>query len=433
MAGSRIYTVTQLNQEIKNLLESNPSFLNLFVRGEISNYKAHPSGHHYMTIKDEGAAIQAVLFRAEAARLRFRLSNGMKVVARGRISSFPKSGQVQLYLADLMPDGAGSLHLQFEQLKEKLYQEGLFDESHKRPVPEYPEHIALVTSPSGAAVQDMLRILKRRWPFAEVQIFPAAVQGPSAPKELIAALRAANRRGQADVILLGRGGGSIEDLWAFNDELLAREIYQSRIPVISAVGHEPDVTIADFVADLRAPTPSGGAELAVPDGQEVAYSLRFLDKRLRNAFTRTLERHRARLQVTGHRLEVQTPLRYLESRRQEVQALHTRLCQAMDSQMHTQSLAADWAEQRLHQAIAQYMAKKRGQLSQNAALLDAFSPLKILSRGYAVAMNPQRQAITDAGTLSVGERISLCFEKGSAQCQVCDIQRGDKLWQPKRN
>ena len=261
---SHVYSVTQLNQEIKGLLESNPTFRNVFVQGEISNYKQHTSGHHYMTLKDEGGAINAVMFRGDAARLRFRLQNGMKVIARGRVSSFPKTGQVQLYMADLMPDGAGALHMAFEQLKSRLYMEGLFAQEHKKEIPQMPETIALITSPTGAAVRDMIRILGRRWPLAKIEVWPVLVQGARAPADIAQTIALANVYGSADVIIVGRGGGSLEDLWAFNEEIVARAIYDSKIPVISAVGHEPDVTIADFVADLRAPTPSGAAELAVP-------------------------------------------------------------------------------------------------------------------------------------------------------------------------
>ena len=434
MADSRIYTVTQLNQEIKNLLESNPSFFNLFVRGEISNYKAHPSGHHYMSLKDEGAAISAVLFRSDAMKLRFHLKNGMKVVARGRISSFPKSGQVQLYLADLMPDGVGALHMQYEQLKEKLYQEGLFDGSRKRPIPAYPERIALVTSPSGAAVQDMLRILNRRWPLAEVRIFPASVQGKTAPKELIAALQAANQQSGVDIIIIGRGGGSLEDLWAFNDEQLARAIYKSKIPVISAVGHEPDVTIADFVADLRAPTPSGGAELAVPHQAEVRQAIRLLDRRMQMALRHKLDRQQERMQLMQHRLDVQTPLRYLNLRRTEVQAKQTRLEQAIHALWQERNVAVDWATQQLAQRMTEQLHQRRQQLARDITLLDAYSPLKILSRGYAVAKDEYGKAITEIDQLYLGEEITLCLQDGMAKCQVQQMERqGTKQWQPERN
>ena len=278
-----IYTVSQLNNEIKDLLDAVPGYRGLMVQGEISNYKAHSSGHHYMTLKDENAAINAVMFRSDAMRLKFRLQNGMKVIVKARVSSFPRTGAVQLYVSEIIPDGAGALNLAFEQLKAKLQAEGLFSERYKKPIPSCPDSIALVTSPTGAAVRDMIRILGRRWPLAKVVLYPAQVQGQGAAESIARALALANAIGEADVILCGRGGGSMEDLWAFNDEVTARAIYASEIPVISAVGHEPDVTIADFVADLRAPTPSGAAELAVPDRADWKATLEMLDARLRAA------------------------------------------------------------------------------------------------------------------------------------------------------
>ena len=248
-----IYTVSQLNNEIKDLLDAVPGYRGLMVQGEISNYKAHSSGHHYMTLKDENAAINAVMFRSDAMRLKFRLQNGMKVIVKARVSSFPRTGAVQLYVSEIIPDGAGALNLAFEQLKAKLQAEGLFSERYKKPIPSCPDSIALVTSPTGAAVRDMIRILGRRWPLAKVVLYPAQVQGQGAAESIARAIALAN------AILCGRGGGSMEDLWAFNEEVTARAIFASEIPVISAVGHEPDFTIADFVADLRAPTPSGAA------------------------------------------------------------------------------------------------------------------------------------------------------------------------------
>ena len=246
-----IYTVSQLNNEIKDLLDAVPGYRNLLVQGEISNYKAHSSGHHYLTLKDRDAAINAVMFRSDAMRLKFRLENGMKVIVRARVSSFPRTGAVQLYISEIIPDGAGALNVAFEQLKAKLAAEGLFAESRKKPIPPCPMSIALVTSPTGAAVRDMIRILGRRWPLAKVVLYPAQVQGQGAAESIARAIALANAIGEADVILCGRGGGSMEDLWAFNEEVTARAIAASEIPVISAVGHEPDVTIADFVADLR--------------------------------------------------------------------------------------------------------------------------------------------------------------------------------------
>ena len=288
-----IYTVSQLNNEIKDLLDAVPGYRSLLVQGEISNYKAHSSGHHYMTLKDRDAAINAVMFRSDAMRLKFRLENGMKVIVRARVSSFPRTGAVQLYISEIIPDGAGALNVAFEQLKAKLQAEGLFAEAHKKPIPACPSSIALVTSPTGAAVRDMIRILGRRWPLAKVVLYPAQVQGQGAAESIARALALANAIGEADVILCGRGGGSMEDLWAFNEEVTARAIYASEIPVISAVGHEPDVTIADFVADLRAPpTPSGAAELAVPDRADWKATLEMLDARLRAAAGKQTETRR---------------------------------------------------------------------------------------------------------------------------------------------
>ncbi len=264
----QIYLVSEINQMIKNVFDSIPQFGNLCIRGEISNYKLYPSGHHYFTLKDAEGAIRCVMFRGQAMRLRFRPENGMKVLATGRITVFPRDGAYQLYCDALTPDGIGDLHVAFEQLKEKLWNEGLFSEEHKKPLPEYPRNIAVITSPSGAAVHDMIRILRRRYPLAKVKLLPVRVQGTEAPAEIVSALWYANRHHVADVIIVGRGGGSIEDLWAFNDERVVRAIYESEIPVISAVGHEPDVTISDFVADVRAATPSHAAEIAVPDCAE---------------------------------------------------------------------------------------------------------------------------------------------------------------------
>lgn len=425
MAGSRIYTVTQLNQEIKSLLESNPSFFNLFVRGEISNYKPHPSGHHYMTIKDENAAIQAVMFRSDAAKLRFRLQNGMKVVARGRISSFPKSGQVQLYLADMMPDGAGALHMQFEQLKAKLYAEGLFDLTRKRPIPEFPEKIALITSPSGAAVQDILRILVRRWPLAEVELFPALVQGTIAPASLVRALQLANERGTAQVIVIGRGGGALEDLWAFNDEHVARAIAASRIPVVSAVGHEPDVTISDFVADLRAPTPSGAAELIVPDRQDVQHALRVFQRRLNAAMQKKWDQSYSQLNALEKCLSAYMPLRYVQEYFQRIQTLRERLQRAAQNCVNEKNIAVDYAEQHIESAMQHIILQKQAQLAQSYTALDALSPLKVLKRGYAVAKDRYGSIVTDTAELSVGDSLCLRFSKGEAVCKVLEV-RGEE-------
>ncbi len=414
---STVYTVSRLNNEIKWLLESNSSFRNVFVAGEISNYKPHPSGHHYLTLKDEGASINAVMFRSDAARLRFRLQNGMKVVARGRVSSYPKSGQVQLYLSEVLPDGAGALHAAFEQLKEKLAAEGLFDEARKKPLPVLPRSIALVTAESGAAVQDMVRILGRRWPLAEVRIFSALVQGEGAPQSLCRALALVNRLHEDDLVIIGRGGGSLEDLWAFNDEAVARAIAASQIPVISAVGHEPDITIADFVADLRAPTPSGAAELAVPDQEGVCEHLRQLGLRLERGYLRSMEGRRQRTALLQARLAAHSPAHTLAERRGVLARQAERLEHAFANRLAERRLAVDLASDRLGTLTVQRLTAGRQRLERAAVGLDAMSPLRVLGRGYAMATHGGA-AVTDASALRAGDQIEVRFAKGSAQCTV---------------
>ena len=420
MVNQRIYSVTQLNTEIKNLLESNPSFYNLFVQGEISNYKAHSSGHHYMTIKDDGGAISAVLFKQDALKLRFKLANGMKIIARGRVSSFPKTGQVQLYIADMMPQGIGTLHLQFEQLKQKLYNEGLFNNEHKKLLPAYPEKIALITSPTGAAIRDMLRIIKRRWSFADILIYPAAVQGTNAPNELIKALKLANKHNKADIIIIGRGGGSIEDLWAFNDENLAYEIFKSDIPVISAVGHEPDFTISDFVADMRAPTPSGAAELATPDSTKLIYNIQNMQNRLVKAQNKQIELYNTKLNSLLHRLS--SPEKILKQKNQMVNLYKQRLIRAMESKQTENKLKCDFAVKQLEQAINKRLDISKREFTKNCAFLDALSPLKVLSRGYSVTVNEQGKAIYNSSQIKHGDILKIKFKKGSAECKTLKIE-----------
>lgn len=420
---STVYSVTRLNNEIKDLLDAVPGYRNLLVQGEISNYKAHSSGHHYMTLKDEGASINAVMFRSDAMRLKFRLENGMKVIVRARVSSFPRTGQVQLYISEVIPDGAGALNLAFEQLKSKLQAEGLFDLVHKKPIPACPQRIALVTSPTGAAVRDMIRILGRRWPLAKVTLYPAQVQGQGAAESIAQAVMLANAIGEADVILCGRGGGSMEDLWAFNEEVVARAIYDSDIPVISAVGHEPDVTIADFVADLRAPTPSGAAELAVPDRAEYALSVRTLDTRLRTAAHKQLQIRHQRLTTLQERLELRTPANYIAEKRLLLDQMADRLCAALPARLTREEQKLAVLRQRLLSAGQDGLHKRRLRFAQTVATLDAISPLRVLARGYAVATKGKRGAVvTDAAALKEGDTLHIRFAKGAADCRVTDTE-----------
>lgn len=420
---STIYSVTQLNNEIKELLDAVPGYRNLLVQGEISNYKAHSSGHHYMSLKDAGASINAVMFRSDAMRLKFRLENGMKVIVRARVSSFPRTGQVQLYISEVIPDGAGALNLAFEQLKAKLQAEGLFDPAYKKPIPRMPRKIALVTSPTGAAVRDMIRILGRRWPLAEVTLYPAQVQGQGAADSIARAIGLANAIGEADVILCGRGGGSMEDLWAFNEEAVARAIFASQIPVISAVGHEPDVTIADFVADLRAPTPSGAAELAVPDRAEYALSLRTLDTRLHAAALGQIQRRQRQLHTLQQRLEARNPTRYIEEKRVLLDRTTDRLLSAFPAYLAREEQKLTLLRRRLLAAGRDGIQRRRLRFAKTVATLDAISPLRVLARGYAVATKGARGAVvTDAAALKTGDSLHIRFAKGAANCRVTDIE-----------
>ena len=395
-----VYTVSQVNHAIKLMLEDYEPFRNLYVQGEISNYKAHSSGHKYLTLKDKDGVLSAMMFRSDAARLRFRPENGMKVIARGRISCYPKSGQYQMYIADMMPDGIGALTVAFEQLKQKLYAEGLFDEQHKKPLPRYPETIAVVTSPTGAAVRDMLHILKRRYPLARVQIHPVLVQGSGAAADIAQAIEAVNRRGQADVIITGRGGGSLEDLWAFNEEIVARAIYASEIPVISAVGHEPDVTISDFVADVRASTPSNAAELCVPDSMELRRFLNQVQTILQNDAAAKVQHNRVTFAALDRRRRLRTPTGYIQDKR----------------------YALSHVTGEMHAAVQQILAVHRQDFVKQAAYLDAYSPLKVLARGYSV-VSKEDTIISSSAKLKRDDEIFVRFAKGGAICTVKQIKR----------
>lgn len=393
-----IYTVSQVNEHIKALLDGDATLGGLYIRGELSNYKTYPSGHHYFSMKDSEGAIRCVMFRREAAMLRFQPENGMKVIAFGRVTVFPRDGQYQFYVSALIPDGVGDLHVAFEQMKEKLYAEGLFDPSHKRPIPRFPARIALVTSSAGAAVRDMIRILGARWPAAEVAVVPVRVQGAEAPGEIAAAIGWVNRWRAADLIITGRGGGSMEDLWAFNDERVARAIYASEIPVISAVGHEPDVTISDFVADLRAATPSNAAELAVPDRAEMLQQLRQLTVRMGKAVERCAGEIRRRLERCRESRTLQDPMSYVEDRRMLLDYHRMRLAHGLEDGLH----------------------KEQQRLGRLAASLDAMSPLKVLGRGYAIARKEGGGVVTSVRALSPGERLTLRVADGEIGCIVAE-------------
>ncbi len=391
-----IYSVSQVNEYIKSRFDSDGFLARLYIRGEISNYKLYPSGHHYFTMKDEGGALRCVMFRTAASRLRFRPENGMKVIAMGRVSVFPRDGAYQLYCEALAPDGVGDLHVAFEQLKAKLMAEGLFDPEHKKPLPRYAHRIAIITSGAGAAVMDMLRILSKRYPLSKVMILPVRVQGVEAPAEIAGAIRYANRHQIADLIITGRGGGSMEDLWAFNDERVARAIYESDIPVISAVGHEPDVTIADFVADLRAATPSNGAELAVPDQNELRQNLLHAQARMTAAIQKKIKLSRQTLDTFAQKRVLQSPENYIADKRMLLDHIHGRM------------LAASKV----------LLANKKERYVRLAAKLDAMSPLKVLSRGYSVTRKADGTLLTSAEQVNAGEMIRVDLREGHLLAQV---------------
>ena len=400
MGERYIFTVSELNQFIKDLLDNVPPLTDLLLRGEISNYKVYPSGHHYFTLKDSQCAVKCVLFKGSAMKLRFRPENGMQVIASGRISVYPRDGAYQLYCTGLSPDGVGDLSVAYEQLKEKLRLEGLFDEAHKKPLPPYPQRIAIVTSPAGAAVHDMIRILRRRYPIAKVLLLPVRVQGAEAPAEIAGAIRYANRHQLADVLITGRGGGSLEDLWAFNDERVARAIYDSEIPVISAVGHEPDVAISDFVADRRASTPSNAAEIAVPDRMELLRWLDGADSRMARGVTRQLKAFRERLEGMAQKRALTDPTALIADKGMQLDHLQHRLAAAM-------------------RAVTD---REGGRFAALAASLDALSPLRVLGRGYALAQTESGEILRSAAQTAPGERIRVRLAQGQLVCDVAETK-----------
>ena len=396
--AQQVLSITQINNYIKNKMDTDPLLTGVAVKGEISNYKVYPSGHHYFTLKDEGGALRCVMFKGNAVRLRFRPDNGMKVIAMGSISVFPRDGAYQLYCTAMAMDGVGDLYAAFEQLKAKLAAQGLFDPAHKKPLPKLPGIIGIVTSSAGAAVHDMLRILRKRYPLTKVLLFPVRVQGAEAPGEIAAAIRYANHYNLADLLIVGRGGGSIEDLWAFNDEQVAYAIFESRIPIISAVGHEPDVTISDFVADLRAATPSNAAELAVPDQDALRQIMDSMSAAMLTALQRQVKSGKQHLDVLKGSAALQSPLGYLNRKEKDLQLFSTRLNSAQGKQID-----------RCRQRYIGLTAK-----------LDAMSPLKVLTRGYAMVQKEDGTVLKSVKQTQNGENICVTFSDGSIHATVTD-------------
>ena len=396
--AQQVISVTQINEYIRSMMDSDRLLNNLAIKGEISNYKLYPSGHHYFTLKDEGGALRCVLFKGNASKLRFRPENGMKIIAMGKISVFPRDGAYQLYCTGLVMDGVGDLYAAFEQLKAKLAAQGLFDPAHKKPIPAYPGTIGIITSAAGAAVHDMLRILKKRYPLTQVRLLPVRVQGVEAPGEIAAAIRYANYYKLADLLIVGRGGGSIEDLWAFNDERVAYAIYDSRIPIISAVGHEPDVTISDYVADLRAATPSNAAELAVPDRMALHQGFDSMYGSMRMTVDRQLRNARQKLDMLSKSPALQSPTGYLDQKQKQLELLKNRLISAEN----------------------QIISRNNQRYISLTAKLDAMSPLKVLTRGYSMAMKENSEVIRSVSQVEAGESIRVLLGDGSLEATVTD-------------
>lgn len=396
MGSSRVLTVTQVNTYIKSVLEGDRRLNRVMLRGEISNFKNQfSSGHFYFTLKDSEAAIRAVMFKKHSSVVQFAPENGMSVVVSGDISVFEKEGQYQIYCTDMMPDGIGSLALAFEQLKLRLSEEGLFNPEHKKAIPQFPKRIAVITSKTGAAIQDIISVLSRRYPVAEVILCPVMVQGSEAPAGIVTALRAVNRLTDIDVIILARGGGSYEDLFCFNDETVAKAIYDSTIPVISAIGHETDFTIADFVADLRAPTPSAASELAVPELTELQNHLNLLGRRLNVSCAEQLNRANGKMNLLADNLYAVSPIKKLREH-------HERMLNSMA---------------RLNSSMRNRLAQKQSKFVYYTGILDALSPLKVLQRGFAVTYKDNK-VISSLDEVHTGDRVSIRVADGTFDAEV---------------
>mgnify|MGYP004435237691 FL=1 len=400
MQNTLVLSVSQLNRYIKMNFDADENLANIFISGEISNFTNHyRTGHLYFTLKDDSAAVRAVMFNSSAKRLKFMPEDGMKVIARGRVSVYEASGQYQLYVDDMQPDGVGALNLAYEQLKEKLQKEGLFSEHHKKPLPPYPEKVGVITSPTGAAVRDIINVLGRRFPYAEIVFCPVLVQGEGAHLQLTDAVNLFNSEGAADVIIIGRGGGSIEDLWEFNDEGLARAVYNSEIPVISAVGHETDFTICDFVADMRAPTPSAAAELAVPDANELQYALSALKNRMFLNVSSGIANRRSRLEYLTSKGALKSPDEMLSNRSQRLDAAFSKMLSSYENRI----------------------GGKKVEFISAATALSKLDPMSVLMRGFAFVSDKSGKNVYSSQALAKGDKINVRFHDGSAACEVKEI------------
>lgn len=405
MKNSSLLTVSQLNYYIKSLFDGDEHLSCVFVVGEISNFTDHyQSGHFYFSLKDEKCTVKAVMFSSSAKRVRFRPQNGMRVLVRGRVSVYENSGQYQLYAEDMQPDGLGALNLQFEQLKRRLSDEGLFDQEKKKPIPPYPERVGVITSPTGAAIRDIKNVLFRRFPAARVVFCPVLVQGEEAPEQIIDAIGRFNKRKAADVLILGRGGGSIEDLWAFNDENVARAVAKSNIPIISAVGHETDFTICDFAASLRAPTPSAAAELAVPDTAELLYTIGSYQSYLKKKMFLEIQSNRAKLERLLKIQQFVSPVELVKSKR----------------------LRLSLSEKRLKSSFLEQFTKEKEAFTEAVAKLEMMNPLKVLTRGYCVTFTKDGRILKTIEGVEKGDPVTIKVRDGEISCTV-EKKKGQEI------
>jgi exodeoxyribonuclease VII large subunit len=442
---SRYLTVQALTKYIKRKFDRDPHLSNLFVRGEISNFKRHSSGHMYFTLKDEKARILSVMFSSNNQSLKFRPENGMNVLIRGDISVYESGGQYQIYVKEMQPDGIGELYLAYEQLKEKLEKAGYFDQSRKRVIPKFPKRIAVVTSPTGAAIRDIITTIKRRYPIGEILIFPALVQGEQAAGSITGAMRKVNDLGDIDVMIIGRGGGSIEELWAFNEEIVAKAIVDSKVPVISAVGHETDFTIADFVADLRAPTPTAAGELAVPHIDDLLERIMNRKLLLIKAFKTKLQSERSRLNSLMKSYALRNPRNlyqqkietvdrltdqlqknislHVRQNRDQLAQLHSRLQRVHPSQLITiQHERVLFMKSRVEKQFKQVLKEKNNRFSSSLSTLHALSPLKIMDRGYSLVYQEKDTLIKSSKQVKAGDRLEINVRDGKIHCEVESVE-----------
>jgi exodeoxyribonuclease VII large subunit len=394
-----VFTVAELNEYLKSLIENDYVLNNIHVKGEISNFTNHRTGHFYFTVKDDKSVLKAVMFGG-SSKLKFMPENGMKVILRGRISLFVRDGQYQIYCDDIEPDGIGSLYIAFEQLKAKLESEGLFDQRYKKPLPKIPLRIGVITSPTGAVIKDVINVITRRFPMTKIILFPTLVQGPSAPAQLMSGIKYINATDLADVIIIGRGGGSLEELWAFNDEALARIIFASKIPVISAVGHETDFTICDFVADLRAPTPSAAAELAVPDTIELKKQLSNVEKKMEIILSGRIKNYKEKIKSYENSNVLRNPMNIIDDKKMNV--LHI--------------------EKNLISNMQLILSNRKSQLAVSSSKLEALNPLSVLTRGYSVAYKGESM-IKKIGDVEINENISVKLSDGFVDAAVINKRK----------